>query len=345
MNAPDEQGSHWVLYALGGGMGHLTRTIAFARALLRDHLQKQVPINLTIMTNSRFANILSVGDELGHDHRVIALHPDLTREEISSHIAILLTRLEPDYLVVDTFPRGIGGELAELLPQMNCHRVLVHRDLNPRYVEKFAIAEFLQHFDQIVVPGEPSTIDSLPQVIRTSPWLIRDADELLDPMEARRRLEIDDNNRPVIAVLGCGKSEEVSRMHELANRIERRMHDRAVVRLITKDNSLDEFESEALQTPLDIWPFFEAIRGVSVVVGAGGYNTVHETRAAGKPLIAFAWPRLYDRQAHRLTRAETVTSLEEAEKRVEQMVDEGSFASDPPCFQNGVHSAIAAIQA
>ncbi|MCA9139811.1 MAG: hypothetical protein KDB00_23725 [Planctomycetales bacterium] len=339
-----DQGLHWVFYALGGGMGHLTRTIALARAVLKDHAAKQKPINLTILTNSRFANILSVGEELGHDHRVITIHPDLTREEVACHITNLLVHLEPDVLVVDTFPRGIGGELAELLPRLRCHKVLVHRDLNPRYVERFKVAEFLNHYDQIMVPGEECRFDSQPQITRTDPWLIRDADELLAPDAARRMLEIENGDLPVVAVLGCGRIDEVAQMRDLAIRIGRRLHGSAIVRFVTKDSDWYEIEDESNVTALGLWPFFEAIRGVSIVVGAGGYNTVHETRAAGKPLIAMPWPRLYDRQARRLTDAETVASLRDAERRVETLIDSGDFHNDPPRFQNGVHAATASIQ-
>lgn len=325
-------------------MGHLTRTIALARALIKGHAENQTPINLTILTNSRFANILSVGDELGHDHRVITIHPDLTREEVSCQVTSLLIRLEPDCLVVDTFPRGLGGELADLLPSLQCHKVLVHRDLNPRYVERFKVADFLGHYDQILAPGESCAIESSHQITRTAPWLIRDADELLAPDQARRALEIEQDDLPVVAVLGCGRTDEVTQMQDLARRIERQTQGRAIVRFISKDAQALDFHPKPIEPPLDIWPFFETIRGVSIVVGAGGYNTVHETRAAGKPLIALAWPRLYDRQAHRLTDAETVGNFQEAARRVEAMIDTADFSDEPPNYLNGVHAALAAIR-
>ena len=39
-----------------------------------------------------------------------------------------------------------------------------------------------------------------------------------------------------------------------------------------------------------------------MVVGGGGYNTVYECAALGVPLVAFALPRRYDRQARRIER-------------------------------------------
>ncbi len=37
-----------------------------------------------------------------------------------------------------------------------------------------------------------------------------------------------------------------------------------------------------------IWPLLEVMAGIDVLVGSGGYNTVHEARATATPLVALA---------------------------------------------------------
>jgi hypothetical protein len=87
-------------YAVGGGLGHLTR----ARKVL-DALGVQA----TLLTASRFAGdprvtgeleVLRVPRELGHD-----------RERFRSWLGEALAALRPDELIVDSFPGGILGEL------------------------------------------------------------------------------------------------------------------------------------------------------------------------------------------------------------------------------------------
>jgi len=91
---------------------------------------------------------------------------------------------ETDYqcLIVDTFPRGLGGELAAILPELKTSlRVLIHRDINPEYVKVKNLHQFVADcFDLVLVPGEGVEVPlaNLPCVQHTNPWLIRSAWEL-----------------------------------------------------------------------------------------------------------------------------------------------------------------------
>ncbi|MFP2900405.1 hypothetical protein ACLEQD_29190, partial [Corallococcus sp. 4LFB] len=94
---------------------------------------------------------------------------------------------------------------------------------------------------------------------------------------------------------------------------------------------------------LVLWPALAVLRGVDVLVGAGGYNTVQEARATGTPLVAWARPRLYDRQALRLTEAERVGDAAELEAKVASVLQE-AFHARPAAWDNGVHAAVEAIE-
>jgi hypothetical protein len=87
-------------YALGGGLGHLTRARKVLDALGTD---------ATLLTASRFAGdprvtgdlpVLQVPRHLGHD-----------RERFREWLDGALAALRPDELIVDSFPGGILGEL------------------------------------------------------------------------------------------------------------------------------------------------------------------------------------------------------------------------------------------
>ncbi len=323
--------SRWLLYALGGGMGHLTRALALGRvARRRGH-------RVEVVTNSAFAPLLPLEAELGADgvHRLDA---GLDREAVRAAVERLLAETRPDVLVVDTFPRGLGGELAALLPGLPARKVLVHRDLTPAYVERFGLARFVDVYDRLLLPGEPAPLAHHPRAVETPPWLVRDAGELLDPAEARRRLRApEDAAVPVVAVLGCGREEEVAQSAMLARGLHQALPE-AAVRWLCPVPSVDMARSGR-------WPALETLRGVDVLVGAGGYNTVQEARATGTPLVAFARERLYDRQALRLQPHERVEDAEAVLARVRALLASPPAPRPAPAYVNGVHAAVDLLEA
>lgn len=321
-------GERWLLYALGGGLGHLTRAVALGRAARRrGH-------TVDVVTNSPFAPALPLEAELGEGH-VHRLGAELDKHAVRESIERLLGTARPEVLVVDTFPRGIGGELAPLLPGLKARKVLVHRDLHPDYVERFGLAHFVEAFDRLVVPGEPAPFAHHPLAVSTPPWLVLDAGELLDVSSARRRLGVPEGGEavPVVAVVACGRPEEVAEYTGLARTLQQGLGARALVRLLAPD------------APPRLWPALALMRGIDVLVGAGGYNTVQEARATGTPLVALARPRLYDRQALRLRDSERMASLDEALERVSRLLPSGPRRERPaPAYVNGAHEAVRLIE-
>src|SRR5207237_1065899 len=99
-----------------------------------------------------------------------------------------------DCLIVDTFPRGLGGELANILPQLkSTPRILVHRNINPDYVRAKGLQRFVaNNFDLVLVPGEMGELPfaHLSQVRCSEPWLIRSANELPNRDQAHTLLRL-----------------------------------------------------------------------------------------------------------------------------------------------------------
>jgi hypothetical protein len=318
----------WRLYALGGGLGHLTRAAALARAACaRGHA-------VELLTNSPFAPGLPLEALLGPRATVHRLDARADKAATVAAVAAWLSG-PTDVLVVDTFPRGLGGELVDLLPAVRAPRVLVHRDLNPVYVERFDVARAVDAYDALLVPGEDAPFAHHPRATRTPPWLLLDADAVLSQEDARRRLGLDDgDSRPLVAVVGCGRPEEVAEAGDTARRLRESLRWWAAVEWLVPTGS---------GGGRPVWPALEVLRGVDVLVGAGGYNTVQEARATGTPLVARARPRLYDRQAPRLTREERVEDAAALEARVAFLLEHPSIRR-PVAYPNGVHMAVEAVE-
>ena len=209
-------GNRWLIYALGGGLGHLTRAVALARvARASGH-------RIRILTNSPFAASLPLGKDLGDAGALICIDPTLDRHSVASTVRSILEPCDFDVLIVDTFPRGLAGELDALLDDVYCPKVLIHRDIDPAYVRWAGLESAARRFDLLILPGEDAPLGDQPHAVRTAPWLLRDHAELLDQLRARRRLNLrhDDNIlRPVVVVVGCGRRDEIEAARVLADRL------------------------------------------------------------------------------------------------------------------------------
>lgn len=273
-----------LIYALGGGLGHATRALSLARALLR----RRGEVRVCILSNSALARRL-IPEAPGRQLELRFFDPAWDKTRVAAALAPIFSAGGFARLVVDTFPRGLGGELVGLLDAVACPKALVHRCLPRAYVARFDLASFVaERYDAVILPGEDAPLAGLKRARRTEPWLICQADEMRPREEVRRALGVEDDEK-LVAVIGCGTAEEIEEARRLARRIEGAGR---AVRLFTP---FDEAPR---------WPLFEDFLGFDAIVGAGGYNTVHEARAARRPLLSLPRRRLYDDQAGRLSAAE-----------------------------------------
>ena len=337
----------WFIYALGGGAGHLVRSTSLARAAIRNARLHDAQLQVTILTNSPFADQIPVQEELGKEHSIIKLNSSWNRERTVQAVRRHILNSEFDTLIVDTFPRGLGGEIPDILSQLPSKKVLVHRNVAAEYCEKPSVAESMHSFDRIILPGESAPFETLSHAKKTRPWLIRDADELLTPQAARKRLGVETETVPVVAVVGCGNGAEVNEMRRLAEQLRQRFHESAVVRFIAPDSTisgsqdLNAYQRQTKQNPVKcIWPLLEVIRGINVLVGSGGYNTANEARATQTPFIGIPRKRLYDCQEKRLASFTDPVELVDVANRLAKVL---SHPLDPSCpapgYVNGVHEA------
>ncbi len=305
----------WLLYALGGGLGHLTRSCSLARAATRQGIQ------CSVLTNSSHARL--VRRHLDDEIDIVTLSAQLDRHGVKRAVQKYLASERCDTLIVDTFARGLAGELQEPLSQLSCRKVFVHRDVAPAYVHDCDLGRFIQAFDVVLSPGELGPLGG----VLSAPWLILDHEELWSPQRARMALSVHDD-RPVVLVVATGTATEIAELTAAAETLRAELPN-TNVRLASPHARLQH------------WPLLQLMAGVDAVVGAGGYNTVYESRATGRPLLALARRRLYDRQRRRLSSEERLSDLLiEAPPRIRALAP-----SQRPItpYDNGAHAAVQTI--
>jgi hypothetical protein len=282
-------------YALGGGLGHLTRSLALGRQLRRRGCGP-----VTVLTNSPRADL---GAAEGLEVRCLQPVDGMSPAALATWVQQAMEEEAPRLLIVDAFPRGLLGELPGLLASRNCPAVLVLRRLREDYVQQYDLPPFIRrHYDRVLLvekglEGWRAELGPLAQEV--PPILIRSAAELLPPEEARERLRCPREGRVVLGV-GAGDPVQVQRFLLLLLKAWTRRGRREHLRLATAQplpsGPWDPFR-------IQYYPLFELFRGISLVVGACGYHLFHETQAAAVPALFLPQTRLYDDQFARAAQA------------------------------------------
>jgi hypothetical protein len=307
----------WLIYALGGGFGHLTRASALARAAPGG-------TQVRILTNSPYVATVRLAmpalDILAFDP---AIGVDLARSEVLATIR----SFAPDCLIVDTFPRGLGGELAEVIPTLAGRKVLLQRDVNPQYAAAYDVASFTRNYDLVIDVEE-------------TPWFIRSWEEIYSREQARTVLGIA-TEQPCILVCAAGNRDELEWYGAVAAQLHQALP-ACAVRCIAQAHP-PVCPRECWQS---YWPALDLYLAADVIVGGAGYNTIYESLACGIPLIARPWPRKYDRQQLRAGRASRrgsviiVSNAAEAVTAATGMLAQPPGRQFPPRFENGAVTAV-----
>lgn len=127
-------------YCFGGGLGHLTRFIAWC------HTTRTQPVLLTNCPQAATPGLLPAG--------VRCVMPGVAnqknRGELQSWIRHIINIERPQQLIIDAFPGGILGELADLVELANIACVYLARILKlEQYLPRLANAD-LPNFSSIV---------------------------------------------------------------------------------------------------------------------------------------------------------------------------------------------------
>jgi UDP:flavonoid glycosyltransferase YjiC (YdhE family) len=193
------------------------------------------------------------------------------------------------------------------------------------------------------VPGEESPF-AQQHVFRTAPFLIRDADELPARMQAERLLG-SGTDEPAILVVGAGTPQECQETHRLMQAMQCwRIATEYALRLAVPDSDLRIQPSDEVPLVRHV-PLMECLPAVRLVIGAGGYNLLHETAALQVPAIFWPRPRKYDDQFRRVATRLSATSLEALDQVVHWELRRPFVYTGVPAYHNGAAAAARLITA
>lgn len=212
-----------VFYAMGGGLGHLARARSVLRALGLDHA------HTAVITASDHAREIAFGTNTGiiPVPRALGASP----AKFGAWLKDALRALAPETVIVDAFPLGVLGELADhaVLPEARLLHVarLLRWDAyrtafggTPRrYDASFAVealtpahADFLAAHSLRVVPLVLEAAGSV-QCEPDAPWIVshsgpRAEVEVLQALAQRKAAESGERPRIVLRVPGAPPSGE-----------------------------------------------------------------------------------------------------------------------------------------
>jgi hypothetical protein len=283
-------------YALGGGLGHGVRTLALARQLARALGGRHL-----LLFNTPFAPCLvrAAAAETGLSCQ--ALPPFASPGEALEAVRRALATFDPDLFLADTFPRGLGGELAQALPEWGKgFRVLISRSLPRGYVEGYDLVAFARRqYHLILAPGEPSPLEGGAEVQRTKAFLVRDFEELPTPARAASLLGTTPD-RPVVLLAGSGTATECRETENLAEVLQADWPGHFPPLRLALPPGRPTRPGRFSGTLITHFPLLECFPAVRLLVGGGGYNLVQEARALGLPGMFRPRPRKYDDQKSRV---------------------------------------------
>ncbi len=272
-------------YAFGGGMGHVTR----AAAILR-HVPRLSHFRPVVVTNAVVPLPLVT-------EAIAFVHLQQTEPiALAAELRATLDALRPRLLVMDVFPHGVVGEMADVIPSLSCARALVCRRLRPQYSRD--LVSQVAGFDLALCVEPPAPRLPIP-VVDCAPVLLRDPAELPSRVEARGLLGVAPNERVLLAV-STEEAHYTSRLFTLIARLAADL--RPSPRIFWASPNLEPFsrtEAYSRGERLQHYPLLEVLSGADVLVGASGYNLFSEAKAVGVPTVFVPRERRYDDQQRR----------------------------------------------
>jgi hypothetical protein len=332
--AADPEGP-WFIYALGGGLGHLNRALALARQA------GKLGVSSLVLTNSPYVELVYKSvlwqDELSKSVELILVPQHATHRNLAGIVAAQLERTKVSRVIVDTFPRGIAGELAELLPAL-CKKeqlVLVARDITPRYVKEYQLIDFIKHHYALVVnPGDHSSSSLATVSVPTEPWLIRDSEEM-------RLLQVPYSDSRIL-ISYSGMPDESLKFEQLMSVLMQRFPREEFSCLCPGDFSpAADLEVKLPRRYTGAWPGMDYVAKAKVVIGGGGYNLIAECRALAVSIISMPQRRLYDRQdtRARINARHVANTVQEVVSQLSSLLLETIGCRQTPVYTNGAAQA------
>lgn len=324
-----------IIYALGGGMGHIVRAVSLAGAINR--ISSIEPVVLTIPEFAQFAK--------REIENVEIIEPSEDSNEYRSKIIDRMNCLSPKILVVDALPMGLMGELRDFLPAFTGKKVLIARILREYYRQVMDIENYVYGHYDLVIKSEKFPYFNFPyrKSIEVAPILARSGERVMNRHQARDKLKVPKDRILVMAVSTHQPLRADAFFQMVYHSLMRIGEERAVMKFASP---YGEADPSAVHT--SYFPLMELMAGIDIVVGHAGYHLVHETEALRVPFLCFPQERLYDDQQARIAdikREDFVLfkTAREVEDALRKIIGIAARRGTKPNFANGADDAAKAI--
>ncbi len=264
-----------VYYALGGGLGHLTR----ARGVLAKlGLGPGLAGDAVLLTASRYAwdprvtgglPVVEVPSGLGHD-----------RAGFRRWLAGTLSELAPDEVIVDTFPGGILGELCGL--ELPPARLVARRLRWPAYRRRLPGPLPAYEVGYVIEPLSTPHADALGAIAGRLERL---------PLAFTPSTGAALHPEPHVAVIHAGPGEELGELIELAHELRSGPSARVV---IVSPRRPERLRGDAVWS--DAYPVAPHLHHAQLVVTAAGWGAMHDTEHVRDRHRFMPFPRPLDDQ-------------------------------------------------
>lgn len=282
-----------VFFSLGGGLGHLNRSLAVIR-----HLRRLAPTSEpVVVTNSPFCQLaLSVGVPVvrlpGHFEQEVLNTPELTAR---LSIAVLDSLGPLDALVIDANLNQLPAALASYVARGRFLKVFVCR-------EEVLTAEpdQLSVFDYVFYPF-PRPVRGVPRGVTACGYIVtRGQQDVLTRAQARLRLGLPPEGEAplILAHHACSPAEILALFRQVkeAAGLMGLPHD---LRLSTPQVLPGvEYVYPHL---VSIYPIMDVLEAADLVVCSAGYNSFAEVNCLGRPAIFWPLDRHHDHQDARVS--------------------------------------------
>ncbi|MFN7990382.1 MAG: hypothetical protein U0529_23135 [Thermoanaerobaculia bacterium] len=270
-------------YALGGGLGHLTRARAFLHTLGLEG-------EATLFTSSRFADEPRVTGGLPVVRVPASLDGD--REGLRAFLERTLAETAARRLVVDALPAGILGELAGFAPP---HGVVLEHVARLLLWERYVAdaSPDLPRFATTWVVEELH--DDQRRALEAASGKVRPLD-LVDPAS----LPPEPLEPPCALVVHSGPDEETIELVLFARDLLRA--ERSATRVVLASPSRPS-GLPADVAWVDAFPATGLFANAARIVAAAGFNAVRQTEPFRERRVLVPFPRRFDDQFTRAARA------------------------------------------
>lgn len=262
-----------LFYVFGNGLGHLNRILSYIRLY-------QIPFDKCILiTNSKYTDYLPKTMEIIVQPITFFKNKEEVLPWLKSQIALRKAITE---LVVDVYPSGFYGELAEI-DTLEVKKTLLARLLKPHYFKRNTKSQL---YDKLIVVEEG---------LNTSLYHAKEIEWINLPLDVNyntKRLKL---SMPFFLIMHSGPALEVEKLYNLAKTY-RTNNEHIYIQTFSDLNNHISKEEENLTIIHKEKPYLDLLNNALKIFTGVGYNTFWSTEIYRNKQIMMPFMRGYDDQ-------------------------------------------------